>query len=974
MRIRIHVLALALASAVAVNVLSASQVTGFQPTSGIFGTEVEIRGVELGWDVRFNGVRAQLLMLSPNKIIAPVPRQATTGPLTVSPLGSGVVMTAGVFVVTQPTPLIRYFTPRGPVGSSVAIAFYEPVQNVRSVKFNGLDAALTPLPWYFGADPGGILVTVPAEAATGPIMIETEFGSETTAEVFSVTSTPVANAPSITAFSPGEGGAGRDIFIEGANLNVAVASVKLNGKAAQFVQAGGGIIARVPVNAVTGPITLVTATGSATSRDSFTVIATDNAPRSPRIIDFWPRTGSRVGSKHVVIRGLNIEKGATVRFNGNVQASLSSPQVGQIEVRAPDGVTTGPITITTPEGSATTTEPYTIVDRAFNLGEIYPRSGAPGLAVTISFDSDIRATTTSVKFNGQEARFFRKRSVPPNSAIVALVPTNATTGPITVTTDLGTARTVDSFTVHTIPPLFLPKITVAPLMGPVGSEIVIRGERLATTTSIQFGGVEADIEEFFDVDILKAIVPAGAKSGPITLVNGYSSAVSTNDFIVTLNDPVPRRPEILSVVPYAGRSDDGIIIQGVNLTNVLSIRFNGRDAVYHYLAPGRRLMAYVPENASSGPLTITTTQGEAIAPDPFYVTSPSISSLSPPASTVNQSITIHGTNFNDVIAVTLNGSPLGFRVVSREEIRANVPANATTGPISVRTRSIGAATTGTNQLGIIPTLAPLRQTFGFENDLKRFTGSGLMDTVRVEFNGSPAIFEITNPTNLWAIVPENATSGPVKITTRGGSVSSAENFVIVPSVDLVLSSEGAGEVTPIQDLSYQFSITNSSRLEASGVFLQISLPSALTFQSATATQGTVRRDNSNIVCDVGLLPKGATAKVTLKATFIGTNPFFVTANVTATEPDRAPDNNKTAIYSIPKGLPLLSVRRLEAQRLEISWPQTGSAGYVLQSREDLNALGGWTTVIETVAATNNRSQAVVPLSPSGAKLFRLFKP
>ncbi|MCI0550505.1 MAG: DNRLRE domain-containing protein [Anaerolineae bacterium] len=80
--------------------------------------------------------------------------------------------------------------------------------------------------------------------------------------------------------------------------------------------------------------------------------------------------------------------------------------------------------------------------------------------------------------------------------------------------------------------------------------------------------------------------------------------------------------------------------------------------------------------------------------DDFYVTSnvtgsepPSattISSFNPTSGPVGTEVTILGNNFNGATQVAFNGTPVGrFTIVSNSEIRATVPAGATTGKISV---------------------------------------------------------------------------------------------------------------------------------------------------------------------------------------------------------------------------------------------------------------------------------------------------
>lgn len=95
--------------------------------------------------------------------------------------------------------------------------------------------------------------------------------------------TPVAcgDPPSIAGFSPTAGAAGTSVTVSGANLAGATA-VAFNGVSAAFtVQSASQIAATVPAAATSGPITVTTPFGSATSAASFTVTGGGFAESEP---------------------------------------------------------------------------------------------------------------------------------------------------------------------------------------------------------------------------------------------------------------------------------------------------------------------------------------------------------------------------------------------------------------------------------------------------------------------------------------------------------------------------------------------------------------------------------------------------------------------------------------------------------------------------------------------------------------------
>src|SRR5207237_2576583 len=112
------------------------------------------------------------------------------------------------------------------------------------------------------------------------------------------------------------------------------------------------IVATVP-DGPTGPISITTSSGAATSTSAF--IITAGGP--PVISSFSPEQG-RPGTQ-VTIRGSNFTRAANVAFNCvSAQFNVDSNNT-TITATAPGGVAAiGPISVTTPSGSASSGNPY----------------------------------------------------------------------------------------------------------------------------------------------------------------------------------------------------------------------------------------------------------------------------------------------------------------------------------------------------------------------------------------------------------------------------------------------------------------------------------------------------------------------------------------------------------------------------------------------------------------------------------------
>ncbi len=59
-------------------------------------------------------------------------------------------------------------------------------------------------------------------------------------------------------------------------------------------------------------------------------------------------------------------------------------------------------------------------------------------------------------------------------------------------------------------------------------------------------------------------------------------------------------------------------------------------------------------------------------------------------------------------------------------------------------------------------------------------GTNLKGTTQVTFNGEAAAFKVLSDSNLIAMVPASATTGPIEVRTQGGVLQGRKNFVVKP--------------------------------------------------------------------------------------------------------------------------------------------------------------------------------------------------
>jgi subtilisin-like proprotein convertase family protein len=167
----------------------------------------------------------------------------------------------------------------------------------------------------------------------------------------------VTNGPTITSFAPTSGTPGTSVVITGTNF-AAPATAAFGGVASTSVVVNSPtqITATVPTGAVTGPISVTVPTGTAASSTNFTVVVPP-----PTITSFTPTSGA--AGTTVTIVGTDLTGPTNVSFGGVNATSftpVSATQVNAVVPGAPTPASGGPITITTPGGTATSASSFTV--------------------------------------------------------------------------------------------------------------------------------------------------------------------------------------------------------------------------------------------------------------------------------------------------------------------------------------------------------------------------------------------------------------------------------------------------------------------------------------------------------------------------------------------------------------------------------------------------------------------------------------
>ncbi len=419
------------------------------------------------------------------------------------------------------------------------------------------------------------------------------------------------------------------------------------------------------------------------------------------------------------------------------------------------------------------------------IAAISPNYGAPAALINIT-GTNFGATQGSVTVGGAPSRVVSWS----NTNITIQVPSRATTGNIIVTAG-GEASNGAAFTFYPYPAI----ASISPTSGIVGTPVTITGTGLLDGGGngvVTFNGTPASIISQSGTSI-QVDVPAGATTGPIS-VRANGDTAKSSAFTVSPS------PQITSLIPNYGAPAALIKIAG---TDFGASQGNGSVTVggapSYVVSWSNTLIAIqVPSRATTGNIVVTadgeTSNGAAFTFHPY----PAIDGVSPGSGAVGTPVTITGAGLMDAEGhgvVTFNGTPATIFSQSSTSIQVDVPAGASSGPVSVYANGDTVKSSASFTV-TAPQIQSISPNYGAPAALITITGIGFGATQGngyVTINGALCGATAWSGTSITIRVPSNASIGNVVVRVEG-EASSGVPFIFYSEPSITSLSVDSGPV------------------------------------------------------------------------------------------------------------------------------------------------------------------------------------
>jgi hypothetical protein len=405
------------------------QITNISPKQAKPGSELVIQGSNLLDGVVYIndlGTDRSQTTIKDNEIRTVIPTNAKSGKVTVRVFEKLTSTSADSLQIVQP-PAIASLSARDGVAGDKIILNGLNLRDVTAVSFGTTSVTFRVL------SDTQIEATVPAFTSSGNMQVSaTSVGGVATA------SDPFFFylAPSNITVNVARQLRGRPITITGQNL-YRVQEVRIGAIAVPITERTEGslLLVNVPLNGVSGPITVINRAGSASTAKPLVVV------QNPLVTDIVPAK-ARFGER-IVLRG-DFLLDAQIFFTGSNVPAADGGKNEDTErwVLVPNDAQTGPLRIVNATNEGVLTTPFTILRLPSGL-DYTPKSAKVGDDIVITGQN-----LTSV----QAVRFSDGSSTPAKfvlngTSLVVTVPVGAVSGQICVSNDAGTACTSANFTV-----------------------------------------------------------------------------------------------------------------------------------------------------------------------------------------------------------------------------------------------------------------------------------------------------------------------------------------------------------------------------------------------------------------------------------------------------------------------------------------------------------------------------------------------
>lgn len=606
----------------------------------------------------------------------------------------------------------------------------------------------------------------------------------------------VDGGPVIISVSPENAAPGSRVQIIGTNLKH-ISSLKFaNSPATYEVYSDTEITGIVPLDGLTGPITVTSYAGETKTSSDFTVDY-----NSILVSGISPITGLISGL--IRVSGNYFYNITDVKFTNNVAASFNVISEKFIDVTVPENAAWGEVQVSSSISQKTGTSIQKFVPIP-NINSFTPTSGLTGDLITINGSSF--SGVTGVQFNNLPNinPYTSPFSVVSNSSITTNVPSGNVKGKIKLLGQSGvqTLSATDFWPIVRITGL-------NPTSSRTGAAIEILGENFYSDLLYEIGSLSNNfLVSFGNGDVsglftrinntkLTGLVPYNAKSGAVYLYNPSKEPYIYSGYFSLKHNP----PTITSTGVQTGQYSGYGFLYGTNLYEASSVLLSGVTgnitvANLNVGTLGDTLSFRYPITTGGYyHIIVTTPQGTATGYSGFYIRdTPVIHNIIPTSGAIGNLITLSGNNLYSDSKVYFNNTgteasiPTGYETTGYNYLKFYIPPGTTSGLNDILIYNNYGWVTGQDLFRLIenPQISGFSPTSGAYGDEISITGNNLGNVTGVYIGtGIVTSFSKIENTGITFTIPSLAETNLILLKSLAQNTYSSGQLNILSPIPTV---------------------------------------------------------------------------------------------------------------------------------------------------------------------------------------------
>lgn len=205
----------------------------------------------------------------------------------------------------------------------------------------------------------------------------------------------------------------------------------------------------------------------------------------------------------------------------------------------------------------------------------------------------------------------------------------------------------------------------------VGASLVLTGTNLSRATAFQVGAVTVAASAASDTSVTLAM-PGAPVAGVLSLVSAAGTA--TTAYSINVYQPLT----VASVTPALGGAGSSVTVTGKGMGTVTAVQFGSGASAVPQSQGAASVTVVVPVGAATGPLTLRGPYNDVISSDSYTVLpSVTVTSISSLVNGATLSVTVQGSNLDQVSAASVGSTPASIVSVSSSQLILSAPVEAT---------------------------------------------------------------------------------------------------------------------------------------------------------------------------------------------------------------------------------------------------------------------------------------------------------